>query len=71
MHKGPAQLTSLVMLHSHMNPKSDRGSWDEKVKKAHYLNAKAINELFVPCVRLNTLDYLGALQLERFGNFYK
>lgn len=29
-----------------MDPIIERGSWDEKAKKAHTLNAKAMNVLF-------------------------
>lgn len=39
--------------------------------KEHSLHANAMNSLFVASVRLNTLECLNALQLKRFGNFYK
>lgn len=35
----------LHLMVGHMDPKIDRGSWDEKAKKIHSLNVKAMNVL--------------------------
>lgn len=35
----------LVVLDGHMDPKDNIGSWDDKTKKAHSMNDKAINAL--------------------------
>lgn len=54
-----------------MDPQTGRGSWDEKAKKAHSLNVKAMNALFCS---LGVTEYTRVsctFWLKKFGNFFK